>query len=89
MIKEQDGHVYVKTTEDVQPLLDANGRLRSVYDEMPSYGRNGRLAARVPNTIAQTWAQECGHAVGTKAYMAYAKRKLIAGDYQKLRIEGF
>ena len=89
MIKEQDGKVYVKTTEDVQPLLDANGRLRSVYDEMPSYGRNGRLAARVPGTVAQNWAKECGAAVGTKEYMAYAKRKLIAGDYQKLRIEGF
>jgi len=89
MIKEQDGKVYVKTTEDVQPLLDANGRLRSVYDEMPSYGRNGRLAARVPGTVAQNWAKECGAAVGTKEYMAYAKRKLVAGDYQKLRIEGF
>ena len=89
MIKEQDGKVYVKTTEDVQPLLDANGRLRSVYDEMPNYGRNARLAARVPGTVAQNRAKECGAAVGTKEYMAYAKRKLIAGDYQKLRIEGF
>ena len=89
MIKEQDGKVYVKTTEDVQPLLDANGRLRSVYDEMPNYGRNGRLAARVPGTVAQNWAKECGAAVGTREYMAYAKRKLVAGDYQKLRIEGF
>jgi len=89
MIKEQDGKVYMKTSEDVQPLLDANGRLRSVYDELPNYGRNGRLAARVPATVAQNWATECGHPVGTQAYMAYAKRKIIQGDYQKLRIEGF
>ena len=89
MIKEQDGKVYIKESEDVQPLLDSNGRLRSVYDDIPNYGRNNRLAARVPITVAQNWAQECGSSIGTKEYMAYAKRKLVAGDYQKLKIEGF
>ena len=88
-IKEQDGYVHVRETEDAQPLLDANQRLRSIYDEIPNHGRNGRLAARVSATVAQNWANECGHPIGTQGYMAYAKRKLVTGDYSKFRIEGF
>jgi len=88
MIKEQDGKVYIKQVEDVQPLLDANGRLRSIYDELPR-GRTNRLAGRIPGTVAANWAKECGHAIGTKGFAEYAKKKLLDSDFQKLRIEKF
>ena len=42
-----------------------------------------RYLGSVDILTAEVWAKECGAAVGTKEWAAYAKKKLKSGDYGK------
>ena len=88
MIKEQDGKVHIVHTEDVQPVLDAAKQQRDMLAELSS-NRRARYAGTIPGTVARQWSIECGSTPGTPEFAAYAKKKLLSGDYSKLVIEGF
>lgn len=87
--KEEDGTVYVKTTEDVSPVLDAIKDQREMHARLPRFKRNNRLVGSIPGTLAAQWALECKAAPGTKEFLEYVKKKLLSGNYSKLIVEGY
>lgn len=81
-----DGKLVIKKTQDIQSLIDQNAFERenapSMFGEMAM-----RKIGSIPLIIAEQWAKECGAGVGTKEFAAYAKRKLMDGDFAKFRIK--
>ncbi len=89
-VKEEEGKVFIKTTENVAPILDAVKDQRDMYAEMPRLKeRAGRYVGTIPGTLAAQWALECKSAPGTKEFLEYAKKKLLSGNYSKLIVEGY
>lgn len=88
-VKEQDGKVFIKTTENAQPILDAIQDQRAMHAEIPRFKDRGRLVGTIPGTMAAQWALECKSAPGTKEFLEYVKKKLQSGDYSKLIVEGY
>lgn len=83
---EQDGKLHVVRSQDVQPILDANKRAaNSDLDRTSGF----RRAGSIPYVIAEQWSRECGAAIGTKEFGEYVKKKLMDGDWAKLRVRGF
>lgn len=81
-----DGKLVIKKSQDIQSLIDQNAFERenapSMFGEMAM-----RKIGSIPLIIAEQWAKECGAGVGTKEFAAYAKRKLMDGDFAKFRIK--
>lgn len=81
-----DGKLVIRKSQDVQSLLDQNA-----YERENAPSMFGEMAVRkigsIPLIVAETWAKECGAAVGTKEFAEYAKRKLMDGDFAKFRIK--
>lgn len=69
---------------DAEPLfgaIKANGELVN-----PTRDKSGRLyLGSIDPITAANWAKECGHAIGTKPFAAYAKKKLMSGEYAKFK----
>lgn len=85
LFDKSGGQFAFKKTQDVTAILDAAKDARSEFkkDTGPA---GGRYLGTVPVLIAQQWAKECGHPVGTKGWANYAKTKLADGEWSKLRI---
>lgn len=83
---EDDGKLHIIRSQDVQPILDANQRART--SELNRHS-GLRHAGSVPMVVAEQWSRECGAAIGTKEFAGYVKKKLMDGDWAKLRIHGF
>jgi len=81
-----DGKLVIRKSQDVQSLIDQNA-----YERENAPSMFGEMAVRkigsIPLIVAETWAKECGAAVGTKEFAEYAKRKLMDGDFAKFRIK--
>lgn len=88
-IKEEDGKVYIKTSENVAPILDAVKDQREMYAEIPRFSQTNRYVGTIPGTLAAQWALECKSAPGTSEFLEYAKKKLQSGDYSKLIVQGY
>lgn len=87
-IVEEDGKVIINRHQDVQSLLDDNARLASFAPSAHGEAKF-RLAGRIPLVVAEQWSAECGEAIGTQGFAAYVKKKLLDGDFAKLRVKGF
>jgi hypothetical protein len=85
---EQDGKLIIQRSQDVQSLLDDNARLGSIAPSAHGDAKF-RLAGRIPLVVAEQWASECGAAVGTQEFGLYVKRKLLDGDFARLRVKVF
>lgn len=83
---EEDGKLILNRTQDVQFILDDNQRLAQ---ETQHHRGDLRLAGRIPFVVAEQWERECGSAIGTKGFAEYAKRKMMDGEFAKLRVRGF
>lgn len=90
MIKERiltdDDLLIVQRSQDVQSILDEAKHLR---DFAPSRKNEMRHAGTIPFVIAEQWSRECGAAIGTKEFALYCRRKLMDGEFAKLRVHGF
>jgi hypothetical protein len=88
---EQDGKLIInrsQSAESMQQLVDENAAMAET--SASSYGPAGfRLAGRIPLVVAEQWSMECGEAIGTKAFGEYVRRKLMDGDFAKLRVKGY
>jgi hypothetical protein len=87
-IVEEDGKVIINRHQDVQSLLDDNARLATFAPSAHGEAKF-RLAGRIPLVVAEQWAAECGEAIGTQGFAVYVKKKLLDGDFAKLRVKGF
>ena len=85
---EDDGKLIINRSQDVQALLDRNKAEADVA--AGSVGHAGfRKVGSVPLVLAETWAKECGFAVGTQGFAAHVKTKLMDGSYSKLLVKGY
>lgn len=87
-IVETDDKLIISRQQDVTSLLD---EIKDLADVAPrSHGDAGfRLAGRIPLVVAELWSDECGAAIGTKEFAAFVRRKLMDGDFAKLRVKGY
>jgi hypothetical protein len=76
----KDGLVTEKRTQDVEPVLDANGRLANDTDGY-SPSRDLQHVASIPLVVWEQWLQEGLDPNDDMALM----RKLNNGDWAKLR----
>lgn len=84
--KEEDSKLVLTRTQDVQFILDDNQR---VAQETQHHRGDLRLAGRIPFVVAEQWARESGSRIGTKEFAEYAKKKMMDGEFAKLRVRGF
>lgn len=85
---EQDGKLIIQRSQDVQNLLDGNARLASIAPSAHGDAKF-RLAGRIPFVVAEQWSAECGAAIGTQEFGLHVKKKLMDGDFARLRVRGF
>lgn len=87
VLLDHTGTLIASTTQDVEPILARNARLR----EAPQCGDWGRHVASIPNVILLKWLNE-EHARGnsglrlfTREFDALIARKLADADWAYLR----
>jgi hypothetical protein len=87
VLLDHSGTVIASTTQDVEPILARNARLR----EGPQRGEWGRHVASIPNVILLKWLNE-EHARGntglrlfTREFDALIARRLADPDWRYLR----
>ena len=77
--KKEDGKTLIKTTQDVDPILE--------YNRLKSEGLNKKeerwYVGTIPNVICMQWAKECGHKIYSKEWREYAFKQLNLPDYRK------
>ena len=74
---------HVEKVQDVEPILDRNGRLRNLDDGFNA-DRSGRRIASVPIIVIEQWRKE-GFDVFDPNNMQELKRRLNSSDWVKLR----
>jgi hypothetical protein len=89
VLLDRAGTVIASATQDVEPILQRNARLRGERQR----GDWGRHVATIPNVILLKWLNEA-HARGntglrmfTKEFDALVARKLEDPDWKYLRID--
>lgn len=50
-------------------------------------GDGARYMGSIPLVFAQQWAKECGAKIGTKEFSEYAFKKMLSGEFAKLRVD--
>lgn len=87
ILLDRSGTVTASTTQDVEPILVRNARLR----REPQRGDWGRHVASIPNVLLLKWLNE-EHARGntglrlfTREFDAFIARKLADPDWAYLR----
>lgn len=85
LVVSADNFSFVKTI-DAEPIIDVVKHIGEV--ERPRKNDNGMLhLASVDIYTATNWSKECGHAIGTKPFVEYAKKKLMSGEYSKFKTQ--
>lgn len=81
------GKFHFVKSQDVTGILQAAHEMKDMVrkDTGPV---QGRYLGTVPVLVAQQWAKDCGAAIGTKEWAAYAKKQLKDGTWSKLRVHG-
>lgn len=81
MHTDYDGSLYVERTQDVEPIITNNKRVKN--DERP--GKDMRLVATIPNIVIEKWLREEGINVYKKEHWSAVRRKLNDPDWAHLR----
>jgi hypothetical protein len=82
----KDGLVTEKRTQDVQPILDANGRIANHSDGY-SASRDLQHVASIPMIVIEQWMKE-GVDVFNPEHEAAVMKRLNDGGWAKLRTGG-
>jgi hypothetical protein len=82
----KDGLVVEKRTQDVQPILDSNGRIANSGDGY-SKSRDLQHVASIPLIVVEQWLKE-GVDVFNPEHEAAVMRRLNDGGWLKLRTGG-
>lgn len=84
------GELTVTRTALADPVFDAVRSMGDVQNDMPNFLKRKRMRTYLgsidPITAAQ-WAKECKAAIGTKEFAAYAKKKLMSGEWSHFRAD--
>jgi len=79
----QDGKLVVQETHDPTPTLQLAADLRSSGNQA---GRESKLVAVIPAWMQEMWATEAGVKWGTPEFKEVMKRKILSGEYARLRV---
>tara|TARA_R110002167_G_scaffold74809_4_gene209105 strand:- start:906 stop:1421 length:516 start_codon:yes stop_codon:yes gene_type:complete len=85
---DHNGSVHIEKSVDASPIMNA----MKDYADIIGTGRNERLGGAkligsIDNITAANWAKECGFAVGTAMFAAFAKQRIKNDiDYRKFRV---
>lgn len=82
---DSDGKVirYV-SYQETDPILRAIKATKEII--RPNTGPvQGKYLGSVPLIICEKWAKDCGAALYSKEWKAYARRQLMSGEWSKLR----
>jgi hypothetical protein len=86
---EDGGKLHIRQRQTgLESFLDENAAMAATAPSAHGDAKF-RLAGRIPMVIAETWARECGAAIGTQEFGQHVKRKLADGTFAKLRVKGF
>jgi hypothetical protein len=89
VLLDHTGTVIASTTQDVEPILERNKRLRAA----PQRSDWGRHVASIPNVILVQWLNEehargnVGLRIFTREFDALIARKLADPDWAYLRTD--
>lgn len=74
---------------DVQPIIDGVQSMQDIADANDFNPKlvGSRYIGSVDPITASNWAKECGYAIGTKGFAAYAKKKLLSGEFSKYAVQ--
>lgn len=78
---EDEGKTYVEMTQDVQPFLDRNHRLRTDGTGGWNKDKSMRRMASIPLVVWQQWTVELGRQPSAKLDKEFIKRKLNEMPY--------
>lgn len=81
-----DGVTVVTTTIDAEPVMDAV-KMSSEIDAPVRNDRGMLHLGSIDAVTARNWAKECGAAIGTKEFAAYAKKKLQSGEFSRFQVK--
>lgn len=81
-IFEQDGDIVVQRTFDPNPVLDRVAAMQSAG--VVGMGES-RHVGSIPMDVYTQWAKEAGVSWGGEAHREIAKKKILSGEYNKLR----
>lgn len=84
-IEQVNDKLTIRHRQEVEPILDAIKDLPGAVKKDSGHARR-RLLGSVPVIIAMEWSTECGAAVGTPEWTAYARKKLKTAEYAYLRV---
>ena len=81
-----DGQMIIKKTLNAEPIIEAVKMSSEI--ETPSRNNKGMLhLGSIDVLTARNWSKECGAAVGTKEFAAYAKKKLQQGEFSRFAVK--
>lgn len=77
--------MLVRTTQDVEPILEANKKLYNEDDRGWSKSKEWRRAASIPNVIVMKWMLEEGINIFKREHWPRVARKLNDPEWRHLR----
>lgn len=89
-VYEQDGKIVVKKTHDYNPVLKQMEQIReagitSMGNDKSAFPES-RFVGRIPLSMINEWLKEAGVKWDdTQARAEVIKRKILSGDFDKLR----
>jgi len=86
---DAENRLVVKTTCDVQPVIDRNKELANSWDGWVDEAHTMRLAAQIPVTVAYKWLQDYGVMVGRREHWPAIRRLLNDPEWRYLRVGHF
>ena len=82
-IFSQDGKVIIHQQHDFQRTVEAATAARNAG--LGDLGEN-KVVGRIPAKLAAIWAKEAGVAYGSEEHMSIIEKKMLDGEFAKLRI---
>lgn len=85
---DADNTMHIKRTNDAEPVLQAMRDYADVLDKHKTGAAGAKLIGSLDPVTASIFAKECGAAIGTKEFAAYAVQKMNDSDYKRFRVGG-
>jgi len=76
---DEEGNVTRDVTQDATGVIEA---VQGMTEH--ARGKSMYYLGSIPLILAQQWARECGHAIGTKEFAEFAKKRLMDRDFARL-----
>jgi hypothetical protein len=84
---DSDGVLHIQKTIDIEPIMDAVKSYGDFIDKHTQRKQSQRIIGSLDPFTALAWSKECGAAVGTKEFAAFAMKRIKGdSDYRRFRV---